>query len=74
MVVMVDRLLVWILVNHIYHFFMHPEDYAEWFRYILFCVWVIDIILIFLVHHMESCYKDALQNFYGDENQQDCVL
>ncbi|KAL1280260.1 hypothetical protein QQF64_014860 [Cirrhinus molitorella] len=47
------------------------DTFGEWPRYLLFCVWVIDITLIFLVHHLETRLKKIVENYHRDRCQQE---
>ncbi len=45
--------------------------FGEWYRYFLFSVWVIDIAMIFLVYHLETCLKEIVEHFQRDKRQEE---
>lgn len=52
-------------------FFYFQDTFGEWYRYFLFSVWVIDIVLIFLVYHLETCLKEITENYQRDRCQEE---
>ncbi len=47
------------------------DTFGEWYRYFLFSVWVIDIAMIFLVYHLETCLKEIVERFQRDKRQEE---
>lgn len=54
------------------HVFCDLQDsFEEWPRYFLFCVWVIDIALIFTVYHLEACLKKKVEMYIKSRCQEE---
>lgn len=52
-------------------FFDLQDYFGEWPRYFLFCVWVLDIIMIFVVYHLEACLKQKVDNYIKSRCEQE---
>ncbi len=58
--------------NYVMCFIFYLQGpFGEWYRYFLFSVWVIDIVLIFLVYHLEKSLKEIIENFQRDRRQEE---
>ncbi|KAK7159080.1 hypothetical protein R3I94_005423 [Phoxinus phoxinus] len=47
------------------------DNLGEWPRYFLFCIWIIDIVMIFTVYHLETCLRKKVANYIKDRHQQE---
>ncbi len=54
-------------------YFDFQDPFGEWYRYFLFSIWVIDIALIFLVYHLETCLKEITENYQDRCQEKDYV-
>lgn len=44
----------------------HKALFGDWLRYVLFCLWIMDIFLIFVVYHLKKRLNEITEKYKAE--------